>query len=166
MTLWTVARQAPLSIGCLRQEYWSGLPFPSPGDLPNPGIKLRSPALQANSLPVSHQGSPLPPYIRTSLKSDVQVCSQHSEMIAVTTVIVLLLRLLLIVDRYPFFSLHKKKSKTQNPFLSSLSIKLKTDSAQENHIGHREGVLLVLQKKYGQIIVFLPCMCSLSLKRF
>ena len=43
--------QAPLSIGFSRQEYWSGLPFPSPGDLPNPGIEPRSPALQADSLP-------------------------------------------------------------------------------------------------------------------
>ena len=43
--------QAPLSIGFPRQEYWSGLPFPSPGDLPNPGIKTRSPGLQADSLP-------------------------------------------------------------------------------------------------------------------
>ena len=48
VTPWTVAQQAPLSMGFSRQEYWSGLPFPSPGDLPNPGIKLaslRSPAL-------------------------------------------------------------------------------------------------------------------------
>ena len=44
-TPWTVAHQAPLSIGFSRQEYWSGLPFPSPGALPNPGIKPRSPAL-------------------------------------------------------------------------------------------------------------------------
>ena len=48
---WTVACQAPLSMGFFRQEYWSGLPFPSPGDLPNPGIKPRSPALQADDLP-------------------------------------------------------------------------------------------------------------------
>ena len=41
-----------------RQEYWSGLPFPSPGDLPDTGIKPRSPALQAEALPLSHQGSP------------------------------------------------------------------------------------------------------------
>ena len=41
-TLWTVACQAPLSMGFHRQEYWSGLPFPSPGDLPNPGIKPTS----------------------------------------------------------------------------------------------------------------------------
>ena len=47
----TVAYQAPPSIGFSRQEYWSGLPFPSPGDLPNPGIEPRSPALQADSLP-------------------------------------------------------------------------------------------------------------------
>ena len=48
VTLWTVAHQAPLSMGFSRQEYWSGLPFPSPGDLPDPGIKptsLTSPAL-------------------------------------------------------------------------------------------------------------------------
>ena len=47
----TVACQAPLSTEFSRQEYWSGLPFPSPGDLPDPGIKSRSPALQADSLP-------------------------------------------------------------------------------------------------------------------
>ena len=47
----TVAHQAPQSMKFSRQEYWSGLPFPSPGDLPGPGIKPRSPALQADSLP-------------------------------------------------------------------------------------------------------------------
>ena len=46
MTPWTVAHQAPLSMGFSRQEYWSGLPFPSPRDLPNPAIEPRSPALQ------------------------------------------------------------------------------------------------------------------------
>ena len=45
-------------MGFSRQEYWSGLPFPSPGDLPNPRIKLVSPAWQADSLLLSHQGSP------------------------------------------------------------------------------------------------------------
>ena len=49
-TPWTVAHQAPLSMGFSRQEYWSGLPFPSPGDLPDPGIEPRSPALQADAL--------------------------------------------------------------------------------------------------------------------
>ena len=49
-TPWTVVRQAPLSMGFSRQEYWSGLPFPSPGDLPNPGIEPGSPALQADAL--------------------------------------------------------------------------------------------------------------------
>ena len=49
-TPWTVARQAPLSMGFSRQEYWGGLPFPSPGDLPNPGIEPGSPALQADAL--------------------------------------------------------------------------------------------------------------------
>ena len=50
-TPWSVARQAPLSMGSSGQEHWSGLPFPSPGDLPNPGIEPWSPALQADSLP-------------------------------------------------------------------------------------------------------------------
>ena len=49
-TPWTVACQAPLFMGFSRQEYWSGLPFPSPGDLPGPRIEPRSPALQADSL--------------------------------------------------------------------------------------------------------------------
>ena len=50
VTPWIVAHQAPLSTGFSGQEYWSGLPFPSPGDLPNPGIETRSPALRADSL--------------------------------------------------------------------------------------------------------------------
>ena len=49
-TLWTVADQAPLPMGFSRQEHWSGLPCPSPGDLPYPGIKRRPPKLQADSL--------------------------------------------------------------------------------------------------------------------
>ena len=59
-TPWTIACQAPLSMGFSRQEYQSGLPFPPPGDLPDPGIKSvspASPALQADSSPLSHQGS-------------------------------------------------------------------------------------------------------------
>ena len=62
-TPWTVARQAPLSMGFSRQEPWSGLPFPSPGDLPDPGIELLStvsPALQADSSPTELQGKPKP----------------------------------------------------------------------------------------------------------
>ena len=59
-TLRTIARQTPLSMGFSRQEYWSGLPCPPPGDLPNAGIEpasLVAPALQADSLLLSHQGS-------------------------------------------------------------------------------------------------------------
>ena len=51
VTPWTVARQAPLSMGFSRQEHWSGLPCPRPGDLPNPGMEPGSPALQVDSLP-------------------------------------------------------------------------------------------------------------------
>ena len=50
-TPWAIAHQAPPSMGFSRQEYWSGLPFPSPGDLPNPGVKPGSPALQTDALP-------------------------------------------------------------------------------------------------------------------
>ena len=50
-TPWTIASQAPLSMELFRQEYWTGWPCPSPGDLPNSGIKPASPALQADSLP-------------------------------------------------------------------------------------------------------------------
>ena len=57
-TPWTVAHQAPLSMGFSRQEYWSGLPFPSSRDLPDPGIKPGSPALQADSLPFEAPGKP------------------------------------------------------------------------------------------------------------
>ena len=57
-TPWTVAHQVPPSIGFSRQEYWSGLPFPSPGDLLDPGIKPRSPALQADTLPSKPPGKP------------------------------------------------------------------------------------------------------------
>ena len=55
VTLWT---QAPLSMGFPWQKYWRGLPFPSPGDLPNPGIKPRCPALQADSVPSEPPGKP------------------------------------------------------------------------------------------------------------
>ena len=56
--LLTAACQAPLSMRFFRQGYWSGLPFPTPEDLPNPGTKSESPAVKADSLPLSQQGSP------------------------------------------------------------------------------------------------------------
>ena len=54
-----MAHQAPLSMGFSRREYWSGLPFHSPGDLPNPGIEPGCPVLQADSLPSEPRGKPL-----------------------------------------------------------------------------------------------------------
>ena len=57
-TPWTVAHQAPLSMEFSRQEYWSRLSFPSPGDLPDPGIEPRNPALQAISLLTEPPGKP------------------------------------------------------------------------------------------------------------
>ena len=58
VTPWTVACQALWSMGFSRQEYWSGLIFPSPGDLPDPGIKSGFPALQSGLYPLSHQRNP------------------------------------------------------------------------------------------------------------
>ena len=58
-TPWAVAYHAPPSMGFSRQEYWSGLPFPSPGNLPNPGIKSGSTELQADYLPSEPLGKPL-----------------------------------------------------------------------------------------------------------
>ena len=58
VTLWTVAHQVPPSMGFSRQEYWSGLPFPSPRDIPDTGIEPRSPALQADALTSEPPGKP------------------------------------------------------------------------------------------------------------
>ena len=58
-TQWTVAYKAPLSMDFSRQEYWSGLPFPSPGDLPNSGMEPGSPALEADALSSEPPGKPL-----------------------------------------------------------------------------------------------------------
>ena len=57
-TPWTIAYQAPPSMGFSRQEYWSGLPFPSPGDLPNSGIEPKSPTLEADTLTSEPPGKP------------------------------------------------------------------------------------------------------------
>ena len=71
MTPWTVAHHAPLSMGFSRQKYWSGSPFASPGDLPNPGmepVSPMSPALQVNSLLLG-QGSDIPTVTLKTQKS-------------------------------------------------------------------------------------------------
>ena len=75
-TLWTVARQASLSMGFFRQEYWSGLPFPTPGDLPDPRIKPtspESPALQADSLPAEPPGKPMVDSYSTIKRNEVRI---------------------------------------------------------------------------------------------
>ena len=64
-TPWTVAYQASPSMGFSRQEYWRGLPFPSPGDLPDPGIEPGSPALEAEALTSEPPGKPIKKYIYT-----------------------------------------------------------------------------------------------------
>ena len=74
----TVAHQAPLSVGLPKQGYWSWLPFPPPGDLPNPGIEPMTPALpalQADSLPLRHPGSPEP---TNQQSSKTQLSTNHS----------------------------------------------------------------------------------------
>ena len=67
MTPWTVAYQAPPSMGFSRQERWSGLPFPSPGDAPDLEIEPRSPALQADALPSEPPAKPMEVKIRTKI---------------------------------------------------------------------------------------------------
>ena len=67
-TPWTVACQTPPSMGFSRQEYWSGLPFPSPGDLPDPGMEPGSPALQAGSLLSEPAGKPCLQFMHIYLK--------------------------------------------------------------------------------------------------
>ena len=73
LTPWTVAHQGTLSMGFPRQEYWSRLPFPSPGDLPNPGIESRFPTLQADFLPTEPPGKPY--VVHLILISKCRICS-------------------------------------------------------------------------------------------
>ena len=77
-TPWTVAHLAPLSMGFSRQEYWSGLPFPSPGDLPNPGIKPGSPALQADALS-SEPPRPLNMRSAKAMRRKCALSQQHAQ---------------------------------------------------------------------------------------
>ena len=76
-TSWTVAHQAPLSMGFSKQEYWSGVPFPPLEDLPNPGIEPVSPAWQADFLPLSHLGNPggIPIYLNPVCLSSGVMCN-------------------------------------------------------------------------------------------
>ena len=71
VTPWTVAHQAPLSREFPRQEYWSGLPFPSPGGLPHPGIAPKLAALQADSSPTEPSGKP----------AQRLICCKHSVLV-------------------------------------------------------------------------------------
>ena len=68
---WTIACPAPPSMGFSKQEYWSQLPFPSLGDLPNPGIEPRSPTLQGGSLPSEPSGKPLMNYYSAIKRSEI-----------------------------------------------------------------------------------------------
>ena len=79
-TPWTVAYQAPPSMGFSRQECWSGLPFPSPGDLPNPGIEPKSPALQADALPSEPPGKPIKASLLCNISKifGVQTCLHNA----------------------------------------------------------------------------------------
>ena len=79
MTLWTVAYQASPSMGFSRQEYWSGLPFPSPGDLPDPGIEPGFPTLEADTLISEPPGKPRVPlsWLRTQVQSLVRELRSH-----------------------------------------------------------------------------------------
>ena len=73
-TPWTVAHQDPLSMGFSRQEYWSGLPFPSRGELPDPGIKPRSSALQADALTSEPPGKNMYDYMCIQIHKHISMC--------------------------------------------------------------------------------------------
>ena len=77
---WTVPRQAPLSVGFSRQEYWSGLPFPSPGDRLHPGIEPGSPALRADSLPTELSGNITEGSLQFLITLDMHVLSHSSKI--------------------------------------------------------------------------------------
>ena len=79
-TPWAVAYKAPLSMEFLRQEYWSGLPFPSPGDLPNPGIEPGSPALQADSLSSEPPRKPAKSYTWTQKQAPSFRCCKPTDL--------------------------------------------------------------------------------------
>ena len=79
-TPWTVAHQAPLFMGFPRQEYRNGLPFPFPGDLPNPGIEPLYPALAGKFLTTEPQGSPKVYFVAVQLLSHVRLFAAHEVM--------------------------------------------------------------------------------------
>ena len=88
VTAWTVACLAPLSMGFSSQEYWSGLPCPPPGDLPNPRIQpmsLKSPALAGGSLSPSHEGSPLNEGYTRTIKVGEPMCKTQFSHIPLLT---------------------------------------------------------------------------------
>ena len=76
---WTLAHQAPPSMGFSRQGYWSGLPFPSPGDLPDPGIEPRSPTLQADALTSAPPGKPLNTRMQSLRKPPIETQNFRSK---------------------------------------------------------------------------------------
>ena len=102
-TLWTIAHEAPLSMGFSRQEYWSGLPFPSPGDLPDPGIEPRSPALQADALTSEPPGKPKIVFVVAYFYSELKIpyISLHTVLSSVLTSFHFFI---LLLFSYPSFS--------------------------------------------------------------
>ena len=81
-TPWVVAYQAPTSMGFSRQEYWNRFPFPSSGDLPNPRIEPRSPALQTDALPSEPPGKPIALLTKSSLGWDTQFLRAWSALLS------------------------------------------------------------------------------------
>ena len=92
-TPWTVAHQAPPSMWFSRQEYWSGLPFPSPGDLPDPGIEPMSPTLQADALTSEPPGKSKVPLLNKIYFFDTvkQGSNNSSEFIVRSLLLILLI---------------------------------------------------------------------------
>ena len=112
-TPWTVAYQAPLSMGYSRQEYWNGFPFPSPGDLPNPGIEPRSATLQADALPSEPPGIP-----KKYLNNKNHICNWSLYCIVKSSTLFFVLGILLqvpkIIDIPKIYGKHRLNSEPSN----------------------------------------------------
>ena len=101
-TLWTVAHQALLSVGFPMQEYWSRLPFHSPEDIPNPGIEPTSPALQADSLPLSNREAHVYIYVCVCTHTHTHT---HIYIYIHTHIYIFFLRFFFIIGYYSILSI-------------------------------------------------------------
>ena len=117
MIPWTVAHQAPLSMEFSKQEYWSGLPFPSPRDLPDPEVEPRSPTMQAVSLPSESPGKPICESISIYLSIYLSICLS----------IYLSVSLSVLLSIYPHLYLTGEKGDNTNLTVKMASVRVEME---------------------------------------